>query len=192
MSKNLVRRSVGRVSETRWFLKRVWYVQKCQKLLCDRLLLVTKSCPTLCNSMNCSTPGFMILYHLQEFAQTPVHWVSDAIQLSHPLSSPSLAFNLSQNQGPFPVNGLFESGGQSIRTSASASVLPMNIQDWFPLRLTGWISLLSKGLSRVFSSPTVQEHKFFSAQLYLYSNSHICTWLLEKAYLWLYGPLSVN
>ena len=164
MSKNLVRRSVGRVSET-WFLKRVWYVQKCQKLLCGRLSLVTKSCPTLCNSMNSRMPGFMILHNLQEFAQTPVHWVSDDIQLSYPLSSPSLAFNLSQNQGPFPVNRLFESGGQSMRTSASASVLPVNIQDWFPLRLTGWISLLSKGLSRV--SPTVQEHKFFSVQLSL-------------------------
>ena len=67
-----------------------------------------------------------------------------------------------------------------IGVSASASVLPMNIQDWFPLRLTGWISLQSKGLSRVFSNTTAQKHQFFGAQLSLKSNSHIHTWLLEK------------
>ena len=74
----------------------------------------------------------------------------------------------------------FASGGQSIAASASASVLPMNIQNWFPLGWTGWISLQSKGLSRVFSNTTVQKHLFFGAQLSLYSNSHIHTWLLEK------------
>ena len=75
---------------------------------------------------------------------------------------------------------LFASGGQSTRASASASVLPMNIQDWFALGLTGLISLLSKGLSRVFSNTTVQKHQFFGAQPSLWSNSHIHTWLLEK------------
>ena len=75
--------------------------------------------------------------------------------------------------GSFPMNWFFVSGGQSIRISASTSVLPMNVQDWFPLRLIGWISLQSKGLSRVFSSITVQKHQFFGTQLSLESNSHL-------------------
>ena len=82
--------------------------------------------------------------------------------------------------GSFQMSQLFTSGGQSIGGSASTSVLPMNSQDWFPLGLTDWISLLSKGLSRVFSNTTVQKHQFFGAQLSLQSNSHIQTWLLEK------------
>ena len=93
--------------------------------------------------------------------------------------------------GSFPVSQLFAWGGQSIGISASASVLPMNTQDW-SLGITGWISLQSKGLSRVFSNTTVQKHKFFSTQLSLYSNSHIHTWLLEKPHLWLDGPLLVK
>ena len=80
----------------------------------------------------------------------------------------------------FPMNQLFASGGQSIGVSASKSVLPMNTQDWSPLGWTGWISLQSKGLSRVFSNTTVQKHQFFGTQLSLQSNSHIHTWLLEK------------
>ena len=85
----------------------------------------------------------------------------------------------------FPVQGLFQwvsfaSGGQSIGASASASVLPMNIQGWFPLGLTCLISLQSKGLSWVVSNTTVQKHQFFGAQPSLWSNSHIYTWLLEK------------
>ena len=82
--------------------------------------------------------------------------------------------------GSFQVNHLFASGGQSIRVSASTSVLPMNTQDWPPLGSTGWISLQSEGLSRVFSNTTVQKHQFFSTQLSSESNSHIHTWLLEK------------
>ena len=74
--------------------------------------------------------------------------------------------------GYFPMNQLFASGGQSIAASTSTSVLPMNIQDWFPLELTGWISLLSKGLSRVFSNTTVRKHQFFNAQAFLWSSSH--------------------
>ena len=87
---------------------------------------------------------------------------------------------------PFPVSGsflmsyLFTAGGQNIGDSASASVLPMNIPDWFPLGLTGLISLQSKGLSRVFSNNTVQKNQFFGTQLSAQSNSHIHTWLLEK------------
>ena len=82
--------------------------------------------------------------------------------------------------GSFPVSWLFASGGQSIGVSALPSVLPMNIRDWLPLGWTGLISLLSKGLSRVFSNTTVRKHKFFSAQASLWSNSYIHIWLLEK------------
>ena len=80
----------------------------------------------------------------------------------------------------FQMSHFFTPGGQSMGVSASASVLPMNIQDWFPLGMTSWISLQSKGLSRVFSKATVQKHQFFGAQLSSQSNSHIHTWLLEK------------
>ena len=82
--------------------------------------------------------------------------------------------------GSFPVSQFFASGGQSIRVSSSASGLPMNIQNWFPLGWLGWISLQSKGLSTVLSNTTVQKHQFFSSQLSLCSNSHILKWLLEK------------
>ena len=99
---------------------------------------------------------------------------------SHALSSPSPGFNLSQHQGLFPMSQFFASGGQTTGASASGSDLLMNIQSWFPLGLTGLISLQSKGLSRVFSNTTDQKHQFFSTQLSLWSNSHINTWLLEK------------
>ena len=82
--------------------------------------------------------------------------------------------------GSFHMSQLFAGGGQSIGVSASASVLPMNTQDWSPLGWTGWISLQSKGLSRVFSNTTVQKHQFFSTQVSSQSNSHIHTWPLEK------------
>ena len=94
-----------------------------------------------------------------------------------PFSSRLQSFSAS---GSFQMSQFFASGGQSIGVSASASVLPMNIQDWSPLGWTSWISLQSKGLSRVFSNTTVQKHQFFGAQLSLYSNSHIHAWLLEK------------
>ena len=129
---------------------------------------VTQSCLTLCNPMDCSTPGLPVHHQLPEFTQTRAHWVSGAIHPSHPLSSPSSpAFNLSRHQGIFQMSQLFTSGGQSIGVSASTSVLPMNIQDWFPLGWTGWISLQSKWLSRVFSNTTVPKHQVFSAQLSL-------------------------
>ena len=123
-------------------------------------------------------PGLPVHHQLWEFTQTHAHRVDDAIQPSHPLSSPSPpAFNLSQHQCIFKwVNSAW--GGQSIRVSASASVLPMNTQDWSPLGWAGWISLQSKGLSRVFSNTTVQKHQFFGAQLSSQSNSHIHTWPL--------------
>ena len=129
--------------------------------------LVTQSCPTLCDPMDCSTPGLPVHHQLPEFTQTHVHWVSDAIQPSNPLASPySPTFNLSQHQGLFQWISSSH-GGQSIGVSVSTSVLSMNIQDWFPLGWTGWISLLYKGLSKVFSNTTVQKHQFFRAQLSL-------------------------
>ena len=115
-----------------------------------------------------------------EFPQIHVHWVSEAIE-SHPLLPFSpLALNLSQYQGSSTMSQLFSTGGQSIGSSASTSVLPVNIQSWFLLRLIGLISLLSKGLSRVFSSITIEKHQFFTSQPYLWSDSYICTWLVEK------------
>ena len=145
-----------------------------------RFCLVIQSFLTLCNPMDCNRPGFPVLHHLPEFAQTHVHWVGDAIQPSHPLSSPSPAFNLFPASGSFQMSQFFALRGQTIGTWASPSVLPMNIQDWFPLGLIGWISLQSEGLSRVFSNTTVQKHQFFSTQLSLWSNSRIHMWLLEK------------
>ena len=142
---------------------------------------VTLSCLTLCDPMYCSISGFPVHHQHPEIAQTCVHWVSDAIQPSHPLSSPSLpAFNFFPVSGSFPISQSFALGGQSIGVSTSALVLPMNIQDWFPLRWACLISLQSKGLSTVFINTTVQKHEFFGIQLSLWSNSHIHTWLLEK------------
>jgi len=141
---------------------------------------VTQSCPTLCNPMDSYMPGLHVLHYLPEFVQIHVHWVDDGIQPSHPLSSPSPALNPSQQSASFPMSWVFPSGGQSTAASDSASVLPMNIQGWFPLGLTGLISLLSKGLSRVFSSTTTQKHQFFSTQSSLWSKSHIHTWLLKE------------
>ena len=105
-----------------------------------------------------SAQGFPVQHQLLELTQTHVHQVGDAIQPSHPLSSPSPpTFNLSQHCGLFKwVSSLYQVA-KSIGASASASVPPVNIQDWFPLGWTGWASLLSKGLSRIFSNTTVQK-----------------------------------
>ena len=104
--------------------------------------------------MNRSTPGISVHYRLPEFTQTHVHWVSDGIQPSHSLSSPSLpALNLSQHES-FQMSQLFTSGGQSIGVSASTSVLSMNTQDWSPLGWTDWISLQPRDSQE--SSPTPQ------------------------------------
>ena len=131
--------------------------------------------------MNRSTPGLPVHRQLPESTQTYVHWVGDW----HPIiSSSAVPFSSCPQSfpasGSFPMSQLFAWGGQSIGVSASASVLPMNIQDWFPLGWTGWISLQSKGLARVFSNTTVQMHKFFSAQLSSQSNSHIHIWPTGK------------
>ena len=119
--------------------------------------------------MDCSMPGFHVPHCLPEFAQVHVHWIGDAIQPSHPLLSSSSAFDLSQDQGIF--QWLFASGGQSFGAATSASVLPLSVQGWFPLRLTGLISLLSKRLSRVFSSTTVWKHQFFGTLTSLWPSS---------------------
>ena len=129
-----------------------------------------QSCLTLCNPMNHSMPGLLVHHKLPESTKTHAHWVSHAIQPFHTLSSSSPpALNLSQLQG------LFQWVSQSIGASASASVLPMNIQDWFPLWLTGLISLQSKRLSRVFSSTIVHKHQFFGTQPSSWPSSHIHT-----------------
>ena len=108
----------------------------------------------------------------------PSQWCHPAISSSVvPFSSFPQPLPASRS---FSMSQLFAWGGQSIAVSASASVLPMNTQDWSPLGWTGWISLQSKGLSRVFSNTTIQKHQFFSTQLSSQSNSHIHTWPLEK------------
>ena len=176
------------------------YIKSVFPLIPSSCYSVVKSCPTLCDPMDCSTPGFPVLQYLLEFAQTHVHWVSsvqfssaaqscptlcnpmnrsmpgfpvhyqlpkstqthvnlvdDAIQPSHPVipfSSRPQSFPAS---GSFPMSQLFSSGGQSIGVSALTSVPPMNTQDWSPLGWIGWISLQSKGLSRVFSNTTLSQ-----------------------------------
>ena len=109
---------------------------------------------------------------------TQVHWLGDPPTISSSVAHFSSCLQSFPASESFPMSQFFVSGGQSI--GASASVLPMNIQGWFPLGLTGLISLPSKGFSRVFSNTAVQKHQFFGAQLSLWSNSHICMWLLKN------------
>ena len=126
---------------------------------------VTRSCLTLCGPVICRMPGFPVLHCLRVCSNSsPLSW------WCHPTISSSVIIFSSCLQsfpasGSFQMSQFFASGGQRIGVSASASVLPMNIQDWFPLGWTGWISLQSKGLSRVFSNTTVQKHQFFCSQL---------------------------
>ena len=148
---------------------------------------VAQSCPTLCDPMDCSTPGFPVHHQLRELTQTHVHWVSDAIQPSHPLSSPSSpAFSLYQHQGLF----------RWISSHHMAKGLEFQLQhqsfqwifNWFPLGLTGWISLLSKGLWRVFSSTTNRSINFLVLSL-LYGPTLTSVHDYWKTYNRLYGPL---
>ena len=141
---------------------------------------VAQSCLTLCDPMNCSTQSLPVHHQLPEFSQTHVHWVGDAIQPSHPVVPFSSCPQPLPASGSFPMSQLFPWGGQSTGVSALASFLPKTTQDWSPLEWTGWISLQSKALSRVFSNTTDQKHQFFSTQLSSQSNSHIHTWPLEK------------
>ena len=127
---------------------------------------VAQSCLTLCDPMKRSKPGLPVHHELSESTQTHVRQVGNAIQPSSviPFSFDPQSFPAS---GSFPMSQLFAWGGQSTGVSASAWVPPMNSQDWFLLGWTDWISLQSKGLSRVFSNATVKKHQFFSAQLSL-------------------------
>ena len=151
------------LSRWKWLQKKTFLCAELSRIYC--YCSVTKSCLTLCNPMDCSTPGFPVLHYLPEFAQTHVHWVGDAIQTSHPLLPLLFPPSIFPASGAFPVSQLFTSDAQSIGASALAPIYPMNIQGWLHLGLTGWISLLSKGLSRVFSSTTVRKHQFLGAHL---------------------------
>ena len=148
--------------------------------LCDRKLLFTGS--VISNSAAPWTAACQAsLSFIISLSLLKLMSIESVMQSDHssvvPFSSCLQSF---QASGLFPISWLFTSGGQSIGASASASVPPMNIQDWFPSGLTGLISLQSKGLSRVFSNTIVQNHQFFSAQPSLWSNSHLHTWLLGK------------
>ena len=134
----------------------------------------------LCDPMDCRMPGITVHHQLPEFTPTHVHWVSDGIPQTYPLLPLLLLPSIFPSIRVFSNESALPSGGQSIAVSASTSVLPMNIQDWSPLEWTGWISLQSKGFSRVFSNTTVQKHQFFGAQPSSQSNSHIHTWPQEK------------
>ena len=140
--------------------------------------LVTKSCPSLCDPVDCNTPGFPVLHYLLGVCSNlcPLsYWMShDYLTISFSAALFSLCFQSFLTPGSFPVSWLFTSGGQSV--GASASVLPMNTVGWFPLRLTGLISLQSKGLSRVFSNTTVQKHQFFGTQTFF---------MIQLSYPWM-------
>ena len=147
-----------------------------------QLSSVAQSCPTLCDPMNRSIPGLTVHHQptprVHSDSCPSSRWCHPAVSSSViPFSSCLQSFPAS---GSFQMSQFFTWGGQSIGVSASASVLPVNIQDWFPLGWTGWISLQSRELWRVFSNTTVQKHQFVGAQLSLWPNSHIRTWLLEK------------
>ena len=137
---------------------------------------VTESCQTLCDPMDCSPSGLPVHHQLPELTQTHVHWVHDAIQPSHSLSSPSpLTFNLSQ----------WVSSSHRVAKVLGLQLLisPSNEYSGLISFRIDWLDLLAvKGLSRVFSNTTVQKHQFFGAQLSLWSNFHIYTWLLEKPF----------
>ena len=149
----------------RWILSHIVVAELFPTLLSHELQHARPPCPSL-------FPG--VCSNSCPLSQ----WCNPAISCSViPLSSCPQFFPAS---GSFPVSQLLASGGQSIGASALASVLPMNVQGWFPLGLTGLISLLSKGLAGVFSSTAVRKHQFFGAQSSLWSNSHIHTWPQEK------------
>ena len=141
---------------------------------------VTDSCPTLCDPMNHSAPGLPVHHQLQEFTRTHVHWVGDAIQSSHPMLYPSPpAFNLSQQQGLFKWVSSLHQVAKVLELKFNIS--PSNEHPGLISLSMDWLDILqSKGPLRVFSNTTVQKHQFFSAQLSLYSKSHIHTWILEK------------
>ena len=144
----------------------------------------SQSCPTLCDPMDC-TPGLPVHHQLSAFTQTHVHWARNTIQPSHPLLSPSPpAFNLSQYQCLFKWVSPSHQVAIVLGASASASVLPMNIQDQFPLGWTGWISLQSKELSRVF----LQHHSSKASTFYSIFYNCVCLLVAQSCLtLWVRG-----
>ena len=154
-------------------------------MVCDQFSSVAQLCLTLCDSKDCSMPSFPIHHQLPEFAQTHLHQVGDAIQPCHPLLSASPpAFSLSQHQGLFQW---VSSSHQVAKVlELQHQFLPMNIQYWFTLELTGLISLLPKGLSSVFSNTTVQKHQFFNAQPFLWYVIHCNKYLLVNEWFCIY------
>ena len=150
-----------------------WSLMALNDYLCLCFCSVAQLCLTLCHFMDWSTPGFPVCHHHPEFAQTHVHWASDAIQPSCLLLSSSiLLLSIFPSFRVFSNDSALRIRWSSIGPSGSALVLPMNFQDWFPLGWTGQISLQSKGLSRVFSNTTDQKHQFIGAQPFLWCNSH--------------------
>ena len=133
-------------------------------------------CLTLCDPVDCSMPGFLVLHHLPRFAQTHVHRVSDAIQPSHPLLPPFPALNISQHQGPFQ----WVSSSPQMPKYWSFSISPPSEYSGLISFRVDWFYLQSKRLSRVFFNTTIWKHQFFCPLPSLWSNSHIRTWLLEK------------
>ena len=133
--------------------------------LSDQIRSVAQSCPTLCDPMKRSTPGLPVHHQLPEFTQTHVHRVSDAIQPSHPLHPLLLLPPIPPSIRVFSKESTLRMRWPKYWSFSFNISLPVNTQDWFPLGWTGWISLLSKGLSRVFSNTTV--HQFFGTQLSL-------------------------
>ena len=158
-----------------------------RRVLCCSLI---KPCPTFWDLMGCSISGCPSLFPgvcLNSCLLS--QWCHLIISSSViPFSSCLWSF---PGSGSFPVSHLFASGGQKIEASASASILPKNIQSWFPWGLTGW-SAQAKVLSRVFSSTTIWKHPFFSTQPSLWSNSHIHPWLMNKPQIWQSRPLSAK
>ena len=141
---------------------------------------VAQSCLTVWDPMNHSTPGLPVHHQLPEFTQIHVHRVSDAIQPSHPLSSPSPPAPNPPSIRVFSNESTLHMRWPKYWSFSLASFLPKKSQGWSPSEWTGWISLQSKGLSRVFSNTTVQKHQFFGAQPSSESKSHIHIWPLEK------------
>ena len=154
------------------WIKKLWYIYTMEYSV--QFSSVAQSCPTLCDPMNCSTPGLGVHSDSRPLSQ----WCHPAISSSViPFSSCLQSLLASES---FPMSQHFAWGGQSIGVSSLASFLPKKSQGWSPSEWTGWISLQSKGLSRVFSNTIVQKHQFFSAQPSSQSNSHIHTWPQAK------------
>ena len=171
-----------------WFLQALWAVSASPDF--EAIVSLTWDC---CSSVTQLVVSDSLLPRGLQHARFPCSSLSlRACSNSCPLNRwchPTMSFSFIPfssclqsfpTSGSFLISQFFTSGGRSTRASASTSVLPMNIQDWFPLGLTDFISLLSKRLSRVFSNAAVQKHQFFGAQISLWSNSCIHTWLLEK------------